>query len=304
MFGKHVTGFTLIKRFVKKFKYDSNYSAMQQTLRRLDKSYKRFFKNISKKPRYQKRFRTIEYAKHGDGCKVNLVSNILYLQNVGKISIVAHRDIKFPIKTLSVTKKYEYYYVNIICKTPIYSNDINKLSDKSVGVDFGIKNVITTSDNEQISAPKPLKSRLKQLSKSTRLKKYKVSNKIYKKITNIRKDFNHKLSKILVDNYDIICLEDIHVEDWLTNIENINKAIYDINIGQLINFITYKAERAGKRIVLVSPYNTTKICSNCGKIVNKTINQRIHTCSCGFSCDRDINAANNILRLGLQSRSA
>jgi putative transposase len=302
MFKKSISSFDLIKKYVKKFKKQANYSSLQQTIRRLDKAYAKFFKKSGGFPRYKKLFKTIEYSKYGDGCKLSIINEQIYLQNIGKIKVIIHRKPQHNIKTLSLTCKNNQYYVNIICETPIYINDISKnLYTKAIGIDFGIKNIITTSDNLQISTPKPLAKKLKELSKLSKKKKYKALNKVYTKVSNIRKDFNHKLSRKLVDKYDCLCLEDISTKDWLTNIHNINRSIADINIGQLINFIVYKAESAGKQVVFVPPYNTTKICSKCGKTVNKTIKERIHKCSCGFVCDRDLNASYNILRLGLQS---
>jgi len=146
-----------------------------------------------------------------------------------------------------------------------------------------------------------LARRLKSLAKAQRQKKYKVSAIIHRKISNIRKDFNHKLSRKLVRGFDILCLEDISVEDWLTNISNINRSIYDVGIGQLVNFIVYKAESAGKQVVFVNPAYTTQTCCNCGKLNPIKITQRTYSCDCGYVADRDINASHNILRLGLQS---
>ena len=300
IFKKNYSVFDLAKRFVPKFKHYSNYSSLQQTVRRLDKSYKYFFKHGGF-PRFKKRFNTIEYAKHGDGCKFNNNKSLVYLQNIGKIKVVVHREIKYNIKTISITRKNNQYYINLICETPIWFNNLVKDYKDVVGIDFGIKNLITTSDNEQIIAPKPLSLKLKQLAKAQRKKNYKVANKIYTKVSNIRKDFNHKLSRKLVDKYDVICLEDIKVKDWLTNIRNINRTISDINIGQLINFISYKAESANKKVIFVNPAYTTQECSNCGKYIKKDIKERNHICDCGFNCDRDLNAGFNIKRLGLQS---
>lgn len=253
-------------RYIQKFKKQSNYSAMQQTIRRLDKAYKRFFNKCGGFPRYKKRFCTIEYGKYGDGCKVNIPKSLLYLQNVGNISIIVHRGLEHSIKTLSLTCRNNRYFVNLMCETPIYSNDLTKVyndDDTVICIDFGIKNLITTSNGEFISAPKPLGKKLKELKKLHKKKNYKAINKVYTKITNIRKDFNHKLSRTLVNKYNCLCIEDIKVKDWFTNIRNINRTIADINIGQLISFMVYKAESAGKRIIFVNP----KILPKCVVIV-------------------------------------
>jgi putative transposase len=80
------------------------------------------------------------------------------------------------------------------------------------------------------------------------------------------------------------------------------KSISDAAWNQLVHYITYKAENAGCVVVLVDPRNTSKICSGCGTLVEKSLSDRVHKCLvCGLVMDRDHNAAINILGLGLQS---
>ncbi|WP_083629994.1 zinc ribbon domain-containing protein [Sulfobacillus thermosulfidooxidans] len=76
----------------------------------------------------------------------------------------------------------------------------------------------------------------------------------------------------------------------------------DASWNQLIQYTTYKAEEAGRRVVLVDPKNTSQLCSNCGEVVPKTLSERVHRCDyCGYVQDRDVNAAQNILKRGLAS---
>jgi putative transposase len=80
------------------------------------------------------------------------------------------------------------------------------------------------------------------------------------------------------------------------------KSIYDVAWKQFISFTTYKAAEAGRKVILVNPKNTSKMCSKCGQLVEKDLSVRIHSCLfCGLTLDRDLNASINILRLGLQS---
>lgn len=72
----------------------------------------------------------------------------------------------------------------------------------------------------------------------------------------------------------------------------------------MVQFTTYKAENAGKLVVQVNPYNTSQKCSNCGILVKKSLSVCIHTCTCGYEDDRDVNAAKNILQLGLEKIKA
>jgi putative transposase len=79
------------------------------------------------------------------------------------------------------------------------------------------------------------------------------------------------------------------------------KSIGDAGWNQLITYTTYKAESAGKRVVLVDPKNTSQECSNCHEKVEKTLAERVHHCpSCGFECDRDVNASINILNRAMK----
>ncbi len=80
------------------------------------------------------------------------------------------------------------------------------------------------------------------------------------------------------------------------------KCIEDVAWKMLVNITSYKAASAGSMVVLVDPRNTSRMCSRCGILVEKSLSDRVHNCSeCGLSLDRDWNAAINILRLGLQS---
>ena len=82
------------------------------------------------------------------------------------------------------------------------------------------------------------------------------------------------------------------------NFRTLNKYINDAAWSQFFNFLSYKAEEAGRKLIKVNPKNTTQVCSACGKIVKKDLSVRIHKCSCGLEISRDLNAAYNILRLG------
>ncbi len=81
----------------------------------------------------------------------------------------------------------------------------------------------------------------------------------------------------------------------------LNKSIGDVAWNQFMQFTTYKAEEAGRQVVFVNPHNTSKTCSRCGQLVEKTLADRVHRCSCGLVLDRDQNAAINILARGLKS---
>ena len=88
----------------------------------------------------------------------------------------------------------------------------------------------------------------------------------------------------------------------MLKIHNLAKHILDAAWSKLVTYTSYKAENAGRKVILVDPKNTSKMCSKCGMLVEKDLSERTHNCHfCDLSIDRDLNASINILRLGLQS---
>ena len=126
---------------------------------------------------------------------------------------------------------------------------------------------------------------------------------IEERIRNRRIDFAHKLSKDLVDRFQIIVFEDLNVKDMMSeNWRSMNRSIADVAWARFVEFTQAKAEAAGRTVILVDPKNTTQECSQCHEIVPKTLSDRIHSCPhCGLTLDRDVNAARNILGRGLAS---
>lgn len=310
---KSISCFDLIKSEIPKLKENgsiSNYSSLQQTLRRLDKTYQSFFRNGYGFPRFKNkdRFKTIEFGRYGDGCKIK--NGLLYIQNVGLIKCLHLPEIK-SIKNLSISLKAGTFYVNIIHEEDRIQN-ANK-TNSSIGLDFGLKTFITGSDGSTYDSPKFHKKSLKEEAKLNRKiqknkkgskdrEKYKrAMSKHKRRVSNRRKDSNHKLSRKIINSYDVICIENIKINDLNSKISNINRAYRDVAFCQFQNFLTYKAEDAGKILVKVDPHNTTKECYECGKLIDKTLKERVHKCSCGNIEDRDVNAAKNILRRGLAS---
>jgi putative transposase len=113
---------------------------------------------------------------------------------------------------------------------------------------------------------------------------------ISKRVTDLRDEFLHQVSRKLVDSADIIVFEGLDIKKMLQN-HNLAKHIQDVFLGKLIQFTLSKAERAGKKLIAVDPRNTSQRCSGCGTIVPKDLSERDHDCpSCGLSIGRDLNA--------------
>jgi len=289
---------------------------LQDVQRRVDKAYNNFFRRVkqgTEKPGFprfkgQGRYDSFTYPQSGF-CFLD--NGRLRVSKVGDIKIKLHRPIEGKIKTLTLRRdRCGNWWAMFSCKVEI---EPQAPTGAIVGIDLGLSSIITTSEGMKIDPPRFFRTGEKGLAKAQqRLDKFEIGTKerahhklvvakIHRKIANRRSDFNHKLARKLVTDYDVICYEDLRVSRMVHN-HCLAKSIMDAAWTQLVEFTQYKAAWAGKVVITVNPYNTTKRCSRCGTLVNKDLSVRIHECpQCGLVIDRDVNAAINILSLGLQA---
>jgi len=287
-----------------------NFSASQDILRRLDKAFQAFFRRLKQGdtpgfPRFKSadRFDSITFPAYGDG--IRLKNGKLYIQNVGSVRIKLHRDIEGTIKTITIKRQNGRFYTAFSCDDA--PTVVLPVSDKEIGIDVGIKNFAATSDGEIIDNPKYLKqsenklaSLQQQHSKKRSKRTKKILARLHEKVTNQRKDFQHKLSRKIVNQNGFIYVEKLKPNCMVQgNFKVLNKYINDAAWTQFFNYLCYKAEGAGRTFIEVNPWGTTQMCSCCNNIVPKDLSVRVHECPyCGLVLDRDINAAKNILALG------
>ncbi len=298
---------------------------LQDCLKRVDNAFQKFFRKEAKYPKKKKlsKYSSFTFPQVWMKQKGKLVEVIklerknnrfayLHLPKLGKLRIRLHIEIDWSrAKTVTVKREPSgKWYVCITVETEL-EEIFREAQEKSIGIDLGVKNLATTSEGEFIKHPKFLQRLEKRLKKEQKKlsRKEKGSNnwerqrrrvaKVHERIKNARRDFLHKLSRHLVNNYDYISFEDLNVKELVEN-SNLAKFILDAGWGTLIAFATYKAVMSGTRVVRVDPSYTTQDCSVCGFRVPKTLAQRLHECpECGAVMDRDYNASVNILKRGL-----
>ncbi|WP_258297749.1 RNA-guided endonuclease InsQ/TnpB family protein [Paenibacillus peoriae] len=287
---------------------------LQHVVQRLDKAYQAFFrrfKNGEKAgfPRFkpESRYNSFTYPQSG----FSIEGKHLRLSKIGHVRIRLHRQPQGMIKTCTIMIKNDKYYACFSCE--IESVPL-PASEKRIGIDLGITKLAVTSDGERIESPHFLRKCEEKLKRKQRAvsKKMRGSNRRYKavrelarlheKVANQRKDYAHKESRKLVNDYGFIAFEDLNIQGMVKN-HHLAKSIADCGWNGFVKFVTYKAESAGRQVVKVNPYGTSQRCSNCGETVKKSLTIRIHQCSCGYVADRDENAAINILKLALQNVS-
>ena len=283
---------------------------LQNAQLRVDLAFKAFWKRCKagEKPGFP-RFKgkgwydSITYPQSG----FRLHPDRVYLSKVGRVSIVLHRPIEGIIKTCTVKRTpTNKWYVYFSC-------EVEKLeplpkTNKIVGFDLGLITYVQCSDGSKIDKPRFFKQEQNALSKvQKRFSKTKsLINKrsvalVHERIRNKREDFCHKATNKLVDKYDFIAHEALNVKGMLEQ-KKFSKSISDAAWSTFIQFLTYKAENAGRTVIRVDPRGTSQRCSQCGTAVKKDLSVRIHNCPhCGFKASRDLNSALEILRLGLES---
>ncbi|MCA1730853.1 MAG: transposase [Actinobacteria bacterium] len=294
----------------------TNFSSTQATLRRLDRTFKAFFRRVkageaSGYPRFKgrDRFRLVEFPSYGDGCRLK-ENGRLYLQHIGHIKVKLHRPVEGKIKTVSVKKSCGKWYAIFVCDIGDAPEPACDLEVPAVGIDLGSKSFFATSDGEVVEPPRYYRKAQKKLRRVQRAlsRKKKGSNRrrkarervarLHEKVAHQRRDFHHKEARKLVEQHGLIAHEALGVKSIART--RLAKSTHDAGWAQFVNILAAKAEEAGVRVVAVDPRNTTQTCSNCGDLpeVKKTLSDRIHSCSRGYVTDRDLNAAQNILRLG------
>jgi len=286
-----------------------NFSSAQATLRRLDKAFANFFRRVKagEEPGYPRfksadRFNSILFPSHGDG--IRLTANRLRVQHVGTIRVCLHREVEGQIKTLSLKREFDTWFVVVACEIPESAKVGNTLP--ALGLDVGLTQFATTSDGEKIANPRFLKSELPELRRAqrslsrkkkggrNRAKQRRRVNRLHARVANLRRENQHKVSNDLISRYGKIAVESLNVQGMIRN-HRLARAISDVAWSSFVVVLTHKAERAGGEVKQVLPNYTSQICSACGQNVPKTLAERVHRCECGFVMDRDQNAALNIL---------
>jgi len=303
-----------------------NATSVQQMLRRLDKAFVAFFRRVKAGetpgfPRFKgrDRFHSLEY-RHGDGCKLRMGERVmLYIQNVGEVKVKYHRPLPddAAIKHVVIKRRAHRWYACLMLDLP--DPVILEHTGPAVGIDMGLSHLLALSDGTLVENPRWLRQSLAQLrvaqrrlarrqrGSARRRKAVAQVARLHERVANQRRDFWHKLTRQLADTYSLIALEDLTLA-FMTANHHLALSAHDAGLAEFQQLLAYKAEEAGVTVIAVPPHNTTQACSYCGTLpdVPKTLADRVHSCSqCGYVADRDLNAAQNILRLGssLQDRT-
>jgi putative transposase len=255
-------------------------------------------------------YNTMNYNQ--SGFKIDQDHSLLHLSKIGEMRIKIYRKIEGCIKAVIIKREGERWFA--IVQADQEPQPLPE-TEEAVGLDVGLTSFVVDSEGNEMENPRCAEQSEDKLVRLQRrlARAVRGSNnygaikdkiaKLHKRINCQRDDFLHKLARMYVNKFDIICVEDLDVKGLKEKGHNrgMHRSIHDASWSKFIFMLSYKAQSAGRKLIKVDPKNTTQRCSACGGIVKKDLSVRVHECpNCGFSCNRDYNASRNILITGME----
>lgn len=283
---------------------------LQQCLRHQQEAFKKFFKEGAGYPAFKNK-RSKQSASFMTSAFSYRDGKLLIAKSKTPLKVKWSRELPSKISSITISKdSADRYFVSCLCE---FEAEKLQISPKTIGIDLGIKSLFVTDTGEKIGNPRNTQKYEAKLAKAQRklAKKQKGSAnrakakakvaRIHAKIADSRLDNLHNLSRRLINENQVICVETLKVKNMIRN-PKLSKHIADASWGEFVRQLQYKAEWAGRTISMIDQfYPSSKRCSCCGYIADKmTLNIRSWSCpSCNEEHDRDVNAAKNIKAAGL-----
>lgn len=318
-YGKYISLYTMTKHITKlkrlpkyEFWKTLGSQAVENIAGRIDFGYKKFFKKENTRtPNFKKvkKYKSFTLRQNVGYRFIN--DNTIRIGNVD-YRFFNSRKIEGDIKTVTI-KRDPLGDIYLFIVTDFEENKPElPLSGKSVGFDFGLKTFLVGSDSKEIESPLFFKQSIQAIKRANRnvsIKKKGSNNRkkalknlqrVHKKVANQRRDYHFKLAKQLTNEYGVMCFEDLNIEGmkklW-------GRKVSDLGFYAFLIILEYQATKTGTIIQKIDRwFPSTKTCHSCGYINNDlSLRDRVWTCVCGETHNRDLNAAINIHREGISS---
>ena len=296
---------------------EADSTALQQTLRHLDAAYRNFLSKRGGYPRYKSKREAQSYRTMNVHDSIRIDKRYIRLPKAGNVKIRNTREFSGRILSATISKTAGgRYYISLQVEEEyeVLANNGGK-----IGLDAGLKNLYTDSNGETVAASRTLsrhEKKIKRLQRRLSRKEKGSKNREkarlclareHEKVADIRNDFQHKVTHRLSIENQVVCIEDLNVRGMIRN-HRLAKSISDASWSGFYRKLAYKMEDHGGTLVKVPrTYPSSQLCSSCGYRNRdiKDLSIRAWTCpECGAVHDRDVNAAVNILRKGLEIMAA
>ena len=294
-----------------------NSQSLQESLANLESAYTRFFREKKGFPKFKSKHHRQSFQVPQSG-KVG--ADFVQIPKVGQIKAAISRDPVGTIKTITISRSSTgKFFASVLCEDGLELPAKMPVTEAgTVGVDLGIKDFAVLSTGERVANPRNIKRAAKKLRRAQRRLSRRVNGsnnrskqrrkvaRVHEQVANRRKDFLHKLTtRLVADNQsDSFAIEDLAVSNMVRN-RCLAKAIADVSWGEFRRQLQYKADRAGKNVLVIGRFEPSSKSCSCGKVNDALkLKDRVWTCDCGVTHDRDLLAANNIKRFALHPRNS
>lgn len=291
---------------------------LQQSIRNLDSAFTRFFREKKGFPTFKSKRKSKAAYKAINSVSVDCENMRVKLPKVGWVKMCKNRTFEGDVRSVTVSKTATgKYYVSVLvedgkelpAKVPV-------TYEGTIGIDVGIKDFAVCSNGDVFANPKYLEKstdKLKQLQKkfskskkggNRREKLRRKLAKQYEKVTNQRTDYLHKVSTKLVRENQAIVIEDLNVRGMMKN-HHLARSIGSAGWSTFFSMLEYKCEMYGKTLIRIGRFQPSSKMCGCGYIYKGLkLSERSWKCpQCGRTNDRDLLAAQNIKRFGLQAQN-
>lgn len=308
------------------FLKDAPSQALQQALKNLDRAFKDAFdkQQPNKRiPRF-KRKGMVDSFRYPQGFKLDEKQSRIFLPKIGWVKYRNSRPIEGKPKNVTISRRGKHWYISVQTEQTIAKP--THTATTLVGVDVGIKRLVTLSNGSYCEPKNSFKQLSKKLAFEQRKLKRKVRfsanwkkqqqriAKLHEKIANARHDYLHKITSQISKNHAIIVVEDLKIKNMSASAKGnaeqhgknvkqksgLNRSILDQGWGTLINMLEYKQEWAGGDLLKVNPMHTSQTCPVCHTIDkrNRPTQAEFKCVECGYADNADVVAAKNIAERG------
>ena len=296
---------------------------LRGALGRLDRAFAAFFRRCKtgEQPGYPRfktarRWNSLLIDDLGGGSPLVAGGKRVKVPLLGKVKlrISDDRPLRGTPKAVRLTFDLGKWYITFACVD--VPTKLLPASGASIGIDLGLLTFAATSDGELFDNPRPLRTaritieraqrRVSRRRRGSRRRRVVVRllAKHHARVANIRREHHITVARNLVSRYDTIYVEDLNIKGLAAGM--LAKSVNDAGWSRFLHWLACKAEEAGREVVKVPSAGTSKICSTCGAVKESMpLSERVFHCeTCGFTIDRDVNAARNIKAAGMQPQGA